>query len=210
MVSIIENKDLIYDIFKYDVILVGTSTHCALGNGFQHDIAINFPIVKEINSKTPYADPKKLGTIIPVEDRGVIFILCYLNKGRYRPDLNPDFLDYNALKNILLQINKEYKNKKIASTILGNSIFEGDGNKDKILSIFNECCTDVDITLYDFEQENFQNKRYRGWQEIKNSIGKISKEEYYKLKRKFMWERSNGIWNPMPENYTWKNKTKNK
>lgn len=181
-----------------------------MGNGFQREIAINFPTVKEANAMSPYANPKKLGNILPVIERGVTFAICFINKGRYRPDLNPEYIDYDALKKILVQVNKDYKDKKIASTILGNSIFEGDGNKEKIIEIFNECCENIDITLYDYQQESIQDKQYKAWQKIKDSIGKVPKEEYYKMKQKYMWERNHGIYNPMPENFTWRKKFKTK
>ena len=45
-INLIHNRHLIEDIFDYDVIIVGTGIHNALGNGFQHDIKINFPAVE--------------------------------------------------------------------------------------------------------------------------------------------------------------------
>ena len=50
MVTIIKDIPLINDVFKYDVILVGTSINNALGNGFQRQVKINFPVVDEINN----------------------------------------------------------------------------------------------------------------------------------------------------------------
>lgn len=196
MINIVKDKDLIYDIFNYDVILIGTSIYCTLGNGFQHEIKINFPEVNEKNMESPYADPKKLGNILTINERNVTFCLCFINSGRFRPDLKKDYLDYDALKQCLICVNNLFKNKKVATTVIGNSKFDGDGDYNKILDILTTYCTDIDLTIYDYEQQSVKDKNYQGWQNVKNSIGKISKEEYYKLKRKFLWERKHGIWNP--------------
>ena len=63
MITIIKDIPLINDVFNYDVILVGTSINNALGNGFQRQIRINFPVVDEINKSTNYGDIRKLGTV---------------------------------------------------------------------------------------------------------------------------------------------------
>ena len=78
MITIIKNIPLINDVFNYDVILVGTSINNALGNGFQRQIRINFPIVDKINKTTNYGDPRKLGTV-KVINSTPIFCLCYTN-----------------------------------------------------------------------------------------------------------------------------------
>lgn len=194
--KIINDIDLILDIFKYEMILCGTSTYNSLGNGFQHDIKINFPFINKKNMETAYADPRKLGTNLYINERNIIFALCYINSGRFRPDLKKDYLDYKALESCLNDVANKYKDKKIATTLIGGSKFDGDGNREKILEIICNTCKDIDITIYDYVQENISDKNYRGWQEVKNSIGKVSKEEYYELKNKFLWERKHGIWNP--------------
>lgn len=195
MIKIVKDKDLILDIFNYEVILIGTSTYCSLGNGFQHDIKINFPIVNEANINTKYADPNKLGTILNVNDRNITFCLCYINSGRFRPDLKQDFLNYDALRSCLSKVNNAFRGKKIGSTLIGSSIFDGDGNKETIVKIINEECTNCDITLYDYIQESVKDRNYREWQYIKSLIGKVSKEEYYKIKNDYLWRKKHGIWN---------------
>lgn len=195
MINIIKDKDLIYDIFKYNVILIGTSTYCSLGNGFQHDIKINFPLVNEANINTKYADPDKLGTILNVNYRNIDFCLCYINSGRFRPDLQKDFLNYDALRKCLQEVNNIFQNKKIASTLIGSSIFDGNGDKEKIIKIINEECANCDITLYEYEQESVQDRNYREWHYVKSLIGKVSKEEYYKAKKEYLWRKKHGIWN---------------
>ena len=95
-INIIHNKHLIEDIFDYDVIVLGTGIHNALGNGFQYDVKINFPIVEETVKKTPYADPRKLGTVTVINGKPV-FCVGFIHQGGYRKDLTPDYLKYDAL-----------------------------------------------------------------------------------------------------------------
>ena len=108
MITIIKDMPLINDVFNYDVILVGTSILNSLGNGFQHQVKINFPVVDKINKTTNYGDNRKLGTV-KVIDSTPIFCLCYINKSKRRPDLIPDYLNYEALENCLKLINENFK-----------------------------------------------------------------------------------------------------
>lgn len=192
MITMIENKQLIYDIDNYDVILIGTSINNALGNGFQYQIKKSFPEVDIANKNTPYGDIRKLGTVQVVNKYNKTFCLCYINKSRRRPDLYPDYLEYTALESCMQIINKNFKNKKIASTILGNSVYEGDGDKEKIMQIICDNTNDVDITLYDFQQQDFKQERRERWNDIVNSIGKVSAEEYKEMKKKFHWQNAYG------------------
>lgn len=201
MITIVKDIPLINDIFKYDVILVGTSINNALGNGFQRQIRINFPIVDKINKTTNYGDLRKLGTV-KVIDSNPIFCLCYINKSKRRPDLNPDYLDYESLESCLSLINENFKGKKIASTIMGVSDYEGNGNLEKIMQIFEKHSSNIDLFLYDYEQTDYEQDRKDRWYNIVNQIGKISNEEYRELKKKFHWENAFGIYKPIPEGMT--------
>jgi hypothetical protein len=201
MITIIKDIPLINDVFNYDVILVGTSINNALGNGFQRQVKINFPIVDEVNKSTNYGDVRKLGTV-KVINGTPIFCLCYINKSKRRPDLNPEYLDYESLENCLKLINSNFQGKRIASTILGLSDYEGNGNKEKILEIFNKHSNNVDLYLYDYEQKDYEQERKDKWFNIVNQIDKITTLEYREMKKKFHWEQAFGIFKPMPENIT--------
>lgn len=192
MINIIKDKDLIYEVFNYDVILVGTHINCGLYGGFQYDIRINFPIVQEENIKTKYGDRSKIGTIVSIKDRGLIFCLCFMNYGRYRPDLKKEFIDYDGLRNCLLLVNKQYKGKNIATTFMGTTIFDGDGDKDKILEIFNEACTDINLTIYDYQQLSRNERKYLLNKEIDEAVGT---DDYYRIKKENLWKLKHGIWN---------------
>ena len=195
MITIIKDKELIYDVYDYDIILIGTSINNALGNGFQYQIKKAFPHVDVANKKTKYGDIRKLGDVHVVKSEP-IFCLLYINKGRYRPDINPEYLDYDALESCIKLINENFKGKKIASTIIGKSIYEGDGNEEQIMEIIKKHSTNINLFLYDYQQQDRLKVRNEKWQKIKDSIGD---EEYREMKKKYHWENEFGVLKPMPE-----------
>lgn len=199
----IDGRDLITDIMDYDVILIGTGTKNSLGNGFQKKVARSFPEVNKANKLTRYADPRKMGTVNVVEGCPV-FCLCYIHNGRYRPDIYPDVVNYDALEKCLNTVNNLFKGKKVASTIIGHSPFEGGGDKEKCMGLMEKCLTEIDLTVYDYEQINFRdedNHIYRGICEDRES-GKITKDEYFQRKKEFLWQKHFGYFLPMPKGLT--------
>lgn len=199
--------DLIDHIKEYEVILVGTGINNNKGNGFQKKIFLSFPEVDRINKETNYNDVKKLGTCQVVssyvKDGFPIFVLCYITKGRYRPDIIPDALDYDALKSCLELVNEHFKGKKVATTLIGNSIFEGGGNDKKIYSIIADTTDDIELTIYDYIQEDYYKETRRKVKEIYDShkLGKLTKEEFEKTLCNFWWERNFGKYlSKPPEN----------
>lgn len=150
--NIIEGKDLIWETDKYDVILVGTSIYCMLTNGFQSKIRYKYPHVDEANNKTPYGHQGKLGTrltIYPIEDEGPIISLLYI--ARY-PHSKRVFLEYDALENALATANAEFKGMKVATTVLGATRFDGNGDRERVLKIIEENTKDLDLDVYDYVQ----------------------------------------------------------
>lgn len=193
-------KDLIEDIFQYDIILVGVGIKNSLGNGFQHKVFRNFPEVKKVHSNTPYNDVKKLGTVKVVKTNP-IFCICYITKGRYRPDIYPDAVDYPSLESCLSLISENFKDKKIASTILGESIFEGGGDRKKILNLFEKYLPNA--TLYDYEQIDFRVEDNHIYKDNEDKVlrREITTEEYYENKRNILWQNRYGIYREMPEEF---------
>lgn len=148
--NIIKDKDLIFDTDQYDVILVGTSIYCMLTNGFQSKMALKYPFIEKRNNELPYGDYKKLGTRLTCQDGNspiisLMFICNYPNKKRVS-------IDYNALTNCLSTALNEFKGKSIATTVLGSSEFDGNGEKDKIIDIIKNCDYTDNLTLYDYAQ----------------------------------------------------------
>lgn len=192
-INLIHDKYLIEEIFDYDVIIVGTGIHNALGNGFQHDIKINFPIVEEMVKKTPYADVRKLGTVTVVNTKP-IFCVGFIHQGGYRKDLTPDYLKYDALENVLSLIDDNFEGKRIATTLIGSSKFDGNGDKNKIIELFERLSDKNQYFIYDYEQRDYRELNNEKWNNIISLVGKIPYEELRKLKDEYIKERKYGIY----------------
>ena len=192
-IEMIHDKPLIEDIFEYDLIIVGTGIYNTLGNGFQYDIKINFPNVNKIIKETPYGDKRKLGTVTIVNDKP-IFCLGFIHKGGFRKDLQTEYLDYNALTNVLSLIDENFKNKKIATTLIGSSKFDGNGDKDKILGIFQQLSDKNMYYLYDYEQRDYRIVHNEMWREIMELKDKIPYQEFRQMKDNYIALRKHGIY----------------
>lgn len=192
-INLIHDKYLIEEIFDYDVIIVGTGIHNALGNGFQHDVKINFPIVEETVKKTPYADVRKLGTVTVVNTKP-IFCVGFIHQGGYRKDLTPDYLKYDALENVLSLIDDNFEGKRIATTLIGSSKFDGNGDKNKIIELFERLSDKNQYFIYDYEQRDYRELNNEKWNNITSLVGKIPYEELRKLKDEYIKERKYGIY----------------
>lgn len=203
--KIVKDRDLIYDVKKYDVVLLGVNIMNVKGNGFQNKVHRNFPDVYIAHRDTKYADKKKLGTVVVVPGNPT-FCICYIFKGRYRPDKVPDAVEYDALENCLKLVANNFKDKRIASTIMGVSKYEGGGDIRKILKLFIDNFKDIDLTLYDYEQKDWRYEENDKLMEIQRQRkeGEITTEEYYEKKKKFMWEKHFGIFVPIPDGKTYK------
>jgi hypothetical protein len=193
MITIVKDKPLIEDIFDYDIIIVGTGIHNALGNGFQYDVKINFPFVEEAVKNTPYADKRKLGTVTVI-NKQPMFCIGFIHPGGFRKDLTPDFLDYKALTEVLTLIDDNFENKRIATTLIGCSQFDGNGDRDKVLEIFSGLSDKNEYFIYDYEQRDYRQVHNEKWAEIISMVGKIPYNELRKLKNEFKKIKKYGIW----------------
>ena len=184
MFKIIEGVDLYNEVGKYDLILVATNIYCNMSQGFQRKVMLNFPYVQDKNMCTKYGDETKLGTIIEcTKENRPTFILCYVNKGNFRPDLKKDYLSYESLENCLKLVNIIYKGKNVACTFMGASKFEGNGDKEKILEIISKNTQDLNLTIYDYIQlsRSEEMKKVRV-SELK--LKEIDLEAYYEAVKK--------------------------
>ena len=177
MLKIIKDKDPIWETDKFDVILIGTSIYNQLNGGFQSKIKYKYPIVDEKNRETKYADFSKLGTRITINDTPTISLMYIC--GYPRPNI--DTVDYDSLTKCLLTANAEFRGKKVLTTILGSSQFDGNGDKDKCLKIIKDSTKDLDITLYDYEQKKRADE-IREQKMYLKSLQYTDIEKYNKLK----------------------------
>jgi hypothetical protein len=182
MINVIKDVDLFEHVSDYDAVLIGTNTYCTMSQGIQLKIMLNYHYVYEKNLETKYADPEKLGTILECKSDGEpTFCLCFItNSYNFRPDLQKDFLSYESLEKCLRLVNLLYRGKKIATTLLGASRFDGNGDKDKIMEIFNNTIKDVDLTIYDYHQKS-RAEEMKEVREKELEVKKRDRAEYYKM-----------------------------
>jgi hypothetical protein len=200
-IKIIKDKDLIYDVKNYDIILVGTSIMNRLSNGFQYKVALNFPgVFNASKTGSKYGDINKLGKmdVVEIPDEP-LFALCYITKGRFGIKRDIDALNYDALEKCLNLIKKYYHGLRIASTILGYSAYEGGGDKAKILALFERILDGEDVTLYDYIQKDIREEKREHWKKV---IERIGEDDYDYCKRRYFWEWGVGIFKPFPEDKT--------
>ena len=182
MINIIKDVD-IYDHFsEYDAILIGTNLYCTMSQGVQLKVMLNYPYAYNKNLETKYGDKDKLGTVLECKSEGEpTFCLCFITKGyNFRPDLESDYLSYEALEKCLNLVNILYKGKNIACPLLGSSRFDGNGNKEKIYEIFNKTLKDVNVTIFDY----FQKSRAEETKEVRErelAVKKVDRKAYYEM-----------------------------
>lgn len=142
------------DVCKYDNVLIGTNIYCTMGNGVQKDVAINYPYVSEMNMKTKYGDKSKLGTMIECEFHDEPkFTLLYITEGyNFRPDKHSEYLSYQALESCIKLANIKYEGLNVATTLLGCSKFDGNGNREIVFDMILDNVESFDLTIYDYLQ----------------------------------------------------------
>ena len=181
MIDIIKDVDLFEHVDEYEAVLIGTNTYCTMSQGIQLKVMLDYPYVYDRNLETKYADPEKLGTILECKSNGEpTFCLCFICGGNFRPDLQKDYLSYESLEKCLKLVNLLYRGKKIATTLLGASRFDGNGDRDKIMEIFNKTIKDVDLTIYDYHQKS----RAEAMKEVREKeleVKKRDRAEYYRM-----------------------------
>ena len=201
--DVINDVNLLLDIHKYDVILIAANNLCGIGKGFLYDLSINFPIIKYSNLETKYGDVRKLGTVKVTMVDNIAFCLCFISKATFGEYTTKDNLDYNALKSCLSLINENFKSKRIATNLIGCDKLEFCGNKSKVLELIESELKDVDVYLYNYEQTNYIIENNIEWGRIKKVLETDGYEVYRKEKIKYLWERTFGIYKPMPDNLSY-------
>lgn len=162
MIKIINDVELINEMDKYDVILVGTSIYCMLTGGFQSKLKFKYPEIEEINNKTGYGDIRKLGTRKTIDKItptiSLMFICHYPAKSR-------EYIDWKAFEQCLQTANAEFIGKKVAATVLGGSEFDGNADKDKCIDLIDRLTPSLDLTLYDYKQisRREEENNYKKW-----------------------------------------------
>lgn len=203
-VTIVKDKFLIEDIKKYTIVLVPMSANNSMNSGFAYEIGLNFPPIREKVQTTPYGDRRKFGTVSVFKDDGITFCICFMHTGGQSKQV--EYVKYDSLADCLDLININFKGKTVASPILGSTKYDGRGDKEKIINIFKEHCTDIDLILYDYEERNFMDEIYYRTTTITQKFRRkeITHEEMMAEIDTIMWEKFNGILKSKPDDYHYK------
>ena len=184
MIKVVKDIDLYNHVGEFDVVLVGTNNYHIMSHGIQLNIMLNYPYVYDKNLETKYGDPEKLGTVLECKSEGEpTFCLCFICGGNFRPDLNKDYLSYESLEKCLKLVNILYKGKKVAATLLGTSRFDGNGDRDKVMEIFNNSIKDVDLTIYDYHQKS-RSEQLGEIYHKESEMREKDRKAYYEMVRK--------------------------
>lgn len=180
MITIVKDKDPIWDTDDFDVILIGTSVYNWMNGGFQSKIRFKYPKAEEENKKTRYGDFSKLGSRVTIYAKPIISLMYMCGKCATKDDT----VDYDALKKCLQTANAEFKGKKCMCTIIGSSKFDGRGDREKCLQILEENTKDLDLTVYDYEQKVRQDE-IGEHRKYLTSLRLTDTEKYQQLKSVF-------------------------
>lgn len=198
-------KPLIDVIYNYEVVLIPMNINCSWSSGIRYEVALNFPHVREMESTTNYCDKRKYGTIYAVECEGITFCMCYMYRTKYKKDKNNDTVDYDALKKCLEDVHKQYKNRSICLPMMGYSVFDGNGKKDKIEEIIRSTLKGMNADVFLYEQKDYKLEMFHKIAELHNLLKNkaIDGKEYIKRRSEVEWKRRYGIFKEMPKNYTY-------
>lgn len=199
MVNYITGKDLIFHVKEYDVILVGTTINNSLGNGFQKDVERSFGYVSDANKETMYGDKNKYGRLLIVNGEP-IFCLCYIYSTRTNPSKKPDVLNYDALERCLNMVKEEFCGKRIATTLIGASEYDGGGDITIVKKIIEKVFDNCDIDVYDYKQQDYHIRDKKMFDDIVSRRNEklISREEYENEKKRYLWITHKGYYTPIP------------
>lgn len=148
MINIIKGEDAIYHVEGYDVVLVGVDVYNMLSNGFQAKMKLKYPIIEEADATTGYGDMRKMGKRITIDSTKPIISLLYIAR---HPNSLKEF-DYGVLESVLRSADEEFAGKRVITTLLGCSKFDGKADREKVLEIMNATVSKMELDVYDYEQ----------------------------------------------------------
>lgn len=192
---IINDRNLIDDIFNYDTVIVPLSIANSFGTGFTHEISINFQKTVDADLTTGYCDKRKYGTVIVCEDKGITFCLAYCLNQRQNNHCD-SIVNIDYLTECLKRIFNHFKDRKkiVFPLIYGNE-------NNEILKVLEDSEADCDV--YQYIPRNFGLEVYRKIAELRRrkKDKEIDNNTYIRERSRLDWMRVNGIYNEMPENY---------
>ena len=143
--SVVNVGDILVKTTDDDVVLLGAQFNLYDADG---------TLIKFVMDGDVYEVAEE-GTV-EVINHEPIFCIGYIHKGGYRKDLNPVYLDYKALEDVLILIDNNFENKHIATSFIGCSSFDGNGEREKVLEFFSRLSDKNEYFIYDYEQRDYK------------------------------------------------------
>lgn len=146
--KVIKDVDLIWHTDEYDVILVGTNVYNMLSNGFQSKMRYKYPSIEYEDNKTLYGDRRKYGTNLVIPGKPTICLMYFAP----HPSSVSAKINYGYLESCLRNASEMFRGKKIATTMLGCTSFDGNGDRERIIALMEDIMQDIDFHVYDYVQ----------------------------------------------------------
>jgi len=138
---------------NFDAIIQGCNCFCRMGAGIAAQIAKEYPEAYDVDKKTVAGDKSKLGnyTKVMVETNNKPFYIInaytqYGHDGRLKGEMD---VDYEAVRNVMHKINKDFKEYRIGYPLIGAGLAGGDWNI--IARIIDHELIDVEHTLVEYD-----------------------------------------------------------
>ena len=200
------NTTLIEHIFDYDVVLVPMGPYNSFNRGFPSWLKVCFPNLRAQECKlSPYGNRKKIGTILPIKEGNIIFCMCYIHNGGFNQKHDGSvYVSYDAIESCLSAVASKYKNKRIATIVMGIEREDGNGDKEHVMSLYEKYFENMDnVDVYDAKHWDFvwimcNERKYHYRRYRRKEIDKPTLR--YELK-KVNWKIKHGIFEPMPDDY---------
>lgn len=135
---------------EFDLIVHGCNCHCAMHSGVAKSIRAAFPEAHEVDEKTQYGDPAKLGTYTAasVERDGVRLTIINAYTQFHRRG-NGVLADYNAIRAVMKLIKRDFTGARIGYPRIGAGLAGGDWSV--IARILDEELRCEDHTLVEYQ-----------------------------------------------------------
>lgn len=132
---------------ELDLLVHGCNCFNTMGAGIAKEIKSKIPQAYKADLRTNKGDKSKLVNYsIAITDNGII-INAYTQYYYGKPKKDQEcLLDYEALKQVFININKDYPNTTVGIPTIGCGL--AGGNWNKVKDIINEVTPDINVVVF--------------------------------------------------------------
>ena len=142
--------------YNLDAMIHGCNCQCTMGSGIAKTVRQLFPDAYAEDCKTKKGDSSKLGNYSKLEsiddnNKPITIINGYTQNKYGRQPVNKEpFVDYEKLRKLFVQINKDFKGKTIGIPKIGATLAQGEWYI--IQRLITESTPNVNIVLFIYQQ----------------------------------------------------------